>query len=143
MPIMISVSLAPVSYFFCANAPWLATTVNAATAASRDNVLVVIDSIPWLPLFEVTLRNRLGHDASRTRSAREAVEKVWRRVGVWILPVALRGSASTKRIRRGHLKRARLAAQCARISASLRTLPDLIAMMARPVSPHWGSGMPI
>jgi len=69
--------------------------------------------------------------------------KVFRSVGLWIFPVALRGSASTNSMRRGHLNRARLAWQCAWISSALSVWPGFTATIAMPTSPHCSLGMPM
>jgi hypothetical protein len=60
LPILISVSVAPMSYFFCASAPVLvaASTANAAEAtASREAILNIDDS---LVLFMSSLFFGLG-----------------------------------------------------------------------------------
>jgi len=58
--------------------------------------------------------------------------KFWRSVGLWILPVALRGKASTNRITQGRLKRARLASQCAWISDAANVCPGFTATIKPP-----------
>src|SRR5215204_5016790 len=83
------------------------------------------------------------HDAAALASVGFDTLNCFRNVGLWILPVALRGRASTNSISRGHLNFARLAAQCAWISAGVSAWPGFTATIARPTSPHCSLGTPM
>ena len=90
----------------------------AAPAAARGGILRILVGHAWAD----GARRRDLYAVARTGAA-SACRNCARSVGLCTLPVALRGSAATKAIVRGHLKRARLARQCAAISASPRLCP--------------------
>src|SRR6185437_10982798 len=125
LPILISVSEAPVSYFFCANAPCVVSSDSAAAAASKLSFLFFMN-VSFLVSWWLGTDKRksqpvpAGGYEAMALSAAFGVLKFFLKVGLWIFPVALRGKASTNSIWRGHLNRARLAAQCAWISSAAR-----------------------
>src|SRR5258706_3742619 len=51
LPILISVSVAPVSYFFCASAPLLDAANTANAAAETIAILLMVNAIMMISLF--------------------------------------------------------------------------------------------
>src|SRR5688572_12952380 len=90
LPILISVSVAPESYFFCASAPLL-VAANMASAAEAIASFVVVEGIPILSHFLNVVRD-LWH--GRQWPSRKSPCASWRRgrflvgsfLGSWLMP---------------------------------------------------------
>src|SRR5258708_32720068 len=74
-----------------------------------------------------------SHDATWLISTTFGEPKFLRKVGLGILPAAVRGRGSTNLISGGRLKRARFASKCAQVSASGALGPAFTPMKRTPV----------